>query len=102
VQPGQTLLISGAAGGVGSGVTPELIETDRRPAKVVSIADLPAPEYGAQVSAAPGDYLAASTGAALLAEQVLCPFRCRRPTPSTKPPMPTPPARRATSQDASS
>jgi hypothetical protein len=47
-------------------VTPELIETDRRPAKVVSIADLPAPEYGAQVSAAPGDYLAALTGAALL------------------------------------
>jgi NADPH:quinone reductase-like Zn-dependent oxidoreductase len=129
VQPGQTLLISGAAGGVGSaavqiakdrgitvigtagsgnqgyltalgaipttygpglvdrirelapngidaaldvagsGVIPELIELTGDPTKVVSIADFTAPDYGAQVSAVPGDYTAALTEAARLAEE---------------------------------
>ena len=53
----------------GSGVIPELIELTADPTKVVSIADFAAPDYGAQVSAAPGDYTAALTEAARLAEQ---------------------------------
>ncbi len=37
----------------GSGVIPELIELTGDPAKVVSIADFSAPQFGAQVSAVP-------------------------------------------------
>ncbi len=56
----------------GSGVIPELIELTGDPTKVVSIADISAPDYGAQISQVFGtvfDPAAAFTEAARLAQQ---------------------------------
>jgi NADPH:quinone reductase-like Zn-dependent oxidoreductase len=50
----------------GSGVIQELIELTGDPNKVLSIADFNAPDYGAQVSAQPGDRREAFTDAARL------------------------------------